>query len=67
MNNPKSSMKKNWDVLRLLRVHCRRRPARAALPRKRRIDMVGGLFGEMTHFCFVVELECKTSRKGNES
>lgn len=67
MNNTTIAKKKSWESLRRLGERLRRRPARVGLPRTRRSAIVDRLFGDMTHFCFVVELDRKSSRKGSES
>lgn len=59
MNNARIAKRKYWDGLRRLGERLGRRSARVAMPRKHRVDIVDRLFGDMTHFCFVVELERK--------
>jgi hypothetical protein len=55
-----NSKHRSWDKLKQLGARLQR--PHAELPRKRHTDLVGRLFGELTHFCFVVELDGKGAR-----
>jgi hypothetical protein len=61
----KSLKPKSWDSLKRLGERLRR--PHADRPRQPRRDMVDRLLGEMTHFCFVVELDEKGRRERSRS
>lgn len=61
----KNSNYSSWGSLRQLgaRLH---RPS-VELPKRHRVGLVDRLFGQMTHFCFVVELDGKGARERRRS